>query len=219
MVIKVASERTRNPGGPPRVGLGCRQADARHVCTINEANMGIQVAAIARRYTRQMMAKAAAGQTDGTVQMGINLEKMMANQKAAAEECTRIFGVEKAENFTSPRTERGDQLVMEAHKAARAAIREVCPQVKVGLTLSLHDIQALPGGEENAAKEWAAGGDRQRRRSAIRSRMALRCLFASMVVSKSDHKIIHDGCPQFPHFHSPIFTDRIMAFAFCGVNV
>ena len=26
--------------------------------------------------------------------------------------------------------------------------------MKVGLTLSLHDIQALPGGEENAAREW-----------------------------------------------------------------
>ena len=30
-----------------------------------------------------------------------NLEKMMANQKAATEECVRVFGVEKAENFTS----------------------------------------------------------------------------------------------------------------------
>ena len=43
---------------------------------------------------------------------------------------------------------------MEAHTSARAAIREVAPHVKVGLTLSLHDIQAVPGGEENAAKEW-----------------------------------------------------------------
>ena len=34
-------------------------------------------------------------------------------------------------------------------------IREVCPGVKVGLTLSLHDIQALPGGEKEAAKVWA----------------------------------------------------------------
>ena len=126
-----------------------------YVCTINEANMGVQVAAIAKRYMQQMMAKAAASQTDGTVQMGMNMEKMMANQKAAAEENMKVFGVSKVENFTSPRTERGDQLVMEAHMAARAAIREVCPHVKVGLTLSLHDIQALPGGEETAAKEWA----------------------------------------------------------------
>ena len=43
---------------------------------------------------------------------------------------------------------------MEAHKAARAVIRELAPHIRVGLTLSLHDIQALPGGEEKAAKEW-----------------------------------------------------------------
>ena len=43
---------------------------------------------------------------------------------------------------------------MEAHKAARTVIREVCPHVKVGLTLSLHDIQALPGGEASAQTDW-----------------------------------------------------------------
>lgn len=126
-----------------------------YVCTINEANMGIQVAAIAKRYMRQMMAKASVGKTDGTVQVGMNLEKMMENQRAAAEETMAVFGVPKVENFTSPRTEHGDGIVMEAHKAARTVIRETAPHVKVGLTLSLHDIQALPGGEENAEKEWA----------------------------------------------------------------
>lgn len=126
-----------------------------HVCTINEANMGIQVAAIAKRYMQQMMAKAAVAKTDGTVQVGMNLEKMMENQRAAAEETAAVFGVPKVESFTSPRTEHGDGIVMEAHKAARAVIRETAPHVKVGLTLSLHDIQVLPGGEENAEKEWA----------------------------------------------------------------
>ena len=66
-----------------------------------------------------------------------------------------IFGVPKTECFTSPRTPHGEEIVMEAHKAARAAIREAAPHIQVGLTLSLHDIQALPGGEEQAAKEWA----------------------------------------------------------------
>lgn len=129
--------------------------EMRYVCTINEANMGVQVAAIAKRYMQQMMARAArAGSADAGVQMGINMEKMMAGQKEAAEETKRVFGVEKAECFTSPRTPHGDALVMEAHKAARGVIRAVCPHVRVGLTLSLHDIQALPGGEENAQKEW-----------------------------------------------------------------
>lgn len=126
-----------------------------YVCTINEANMGLQVAAIAERYKKQMMARMQSGQTDGTVQMGLNLEKMMANQEAAAKERIEIFGVPKTEGFTSPRTPHGDEIVMEAHKAARAVIREIAPHVQVGLTLSLHDVQALPGGEENAAKEWA----------------------------------------------------------------
>lgn len=134
--------------------------ELRYVCTINEANMGIQVAAIAKRYMQQMMAKMQAGKTgadktDGTVQMGLNLEKMMANQQAAEKERMEVFGIAKTECFTSPRTAHGDEIVMEAHKAARAVIREVAPHVRLGLTLSLHDIQAQPGGEENAEKEWA----------------------------------------------------------------
>lgn len=131
-------------------------SEINYVCTINEANMGIQVAAIAKRYMQQMMAKMAATKTDGTVQVGMNLEKMMASRMAAAAaQNMEVFGISKVESFTSPRTEHGDELVMEAHKAARAVIREVAPHVRVGLTLSLHDIQALPGGEELAEKEWA----------------------------------------------------------------
>ncbi len=127
-----------------------------YVCTINEANMGVQVAAIAKRYMKQMMAQAAKnGSADGSVQMGMNLEKMLAaRQREGAEENKKVFGVENPQCFTNPRTAHGDELVMEAHKAARAVIRELCPHVKVGLTLSLHDIQALPGGEEAAQKDW-----------------------------------------------------------------
>lgn len=129
-------------------------SELRYICTINEANMGIQVAAIAKRYIQQMMAKMQSGKTDGTVQMGLNLEKMMANQQAAEQERIELFGVAKTECFTSPRTPHGDEIVIEAHKAARAVIKELAPHIQVGLTLSLHDIQALPGGEENAAREW-----------------------------------------------------------------
>ena len=131
-------------------------SELNYVCTINEANMGVQVAAVAQRYIRQMMAKMSAGKTDGSVQVGMNLEKMMASRMAAAAaQNMEVFGVEKVESFTSPRTPHGDEIIMEAHKAARAVIRELAPHVKAGLTLSLHDIQALPGGEENAVKEWA----------------------------------------------------------------
>lgn len=43
---------------------------------------------------------------------------------------------------------------MKAHRMAKAVIREVCPDIKVGLTLSLHDIQASDGGQEKAGQEW-----------------------------------------------------------------
>ena len=134
--------------------------ELRYVCTINEANMGVQVAAIAERYKKQMMAqmaqmqKAGGQQAEAGVQMGMNLQKMLENQQAAAAENAEVFGTAQPQFFTSPRTPHGDELVMEAHKAARAIIREVCPGVKVGLTLSLHDIQALPGGEAEAQKVW-----------------------------------------------------------------
>ena len=126
-----------------------------YVCTINEANMGIQVAAIAKRYMLQMQAQAAKAQSaDGTVQVGINLEKMMADQKATAEENIKVFGVEKVENFTSMRTPEGDKIVCRAHETARAVIKELYPEIKVGLTLSLHDIQSTAGGEANMEKLW-----------------------------------------------------------------
>ena len=38
-------------------------SELHYICTINEANMGIQVAAIAERYKRQMMAQMQAAQT------------------------------------------------------------------------------------------------------------------------------------------------------------
>ena len=135
--------------------IGKLGTELHYVCTINEANMGIQVAAIAKRYTLQMQAQAAKAQSaDGTVQVGINLEKMMADQKATAEENIKVFGVEKVENFTSMRTPEGDKIVCRAHEAARAVIKELYPEIKVGLTLSLHDIQSTAGGEEHAKKEW-----------------------------------------------------------------
>lgn len=43
---------------------------------------------------------------------------------------------------------------MKAHQAAKKAMKEVCPHLQIGLTLSLHDIQPVPGGEAMAQKEW-----------------------------------------------------------------
>lgn len=134
-------------------------SELHYICTINEANMGIQVAAIAERYKRQMMAQMQAAQSggdsaDGSVQVGIDLQKMMEGQKATAAENLEVFGVEKVENFTSMRTREGDLLIMKAHELAKKEIKSLYPDIKVGLTLSLHDIQPQAGGEEHARKEW-----------------------------------------------------------------
>lgn len=134
-----------------------------YVCTINEANMGIQVAAISARYRAQMMAKMQQMQQggaeekkdlEGTAQVGMNFNDMMANMQKQKEENVEIFGTDTPQTFVSARTPEGDMLVIRAHQAAKAAMKAVKPELQIGLTLSLHDIQAQEGGEETAAKEW-----------------------------------------------------------------
>lgn len=125
-----------------------------YICTINEANMGIQIAAIARRY--QLMARQAspAGDEEGRLQIGLNMDKLIESRKQAAIENVKVFGTPSPQVFVSPRTKEGDLLVMRAHLAAKEAIKELFPAMQVGITLSLHDCQALPGGEALAEKEW-----------------------------------------------------------------
>ena len=43
---------------------------------------------------------------------------------------------------------------MRAHEAARDAMKEECPHLKIGLTLSLFDLQPQAGGEAQAEKAW-----------------------------------------------------------------
>ena len=126
-----------------------------YICTINEANMGLQLAAIAKRF--QLMAQQAAAKAksaEGTVQVGMNFEKMMENMKFAAMENAQIFGTPQPQIFVSSRTAEGDALVFRAHQAAKAAIKELYPDMQVGITLSMHDLQALPGGEKFAEDAW-----------------------------------------------------------------
>lgn len=126
-----------------------------YVCTINEANMGLQMTRIAERFQRQMMHKAAMETpAEGTVQVGWNITDMMANREAAAKENMEIFGTETPQIFVSARTPEGDRLVMRAHQAAKAAMKAARPGLQIGITLSLHDIQSVPGGETYAAKMW-----------------------------------------------------------------
>lgn len=135
--------------------IGQLGSELHYVCTINEANMGLQLAAISRRF--RLMAEQAAQKAksaEGAVQVGMNFEKMMENARFAAAENAEAFGTPQPQVFVSERTAEGDRLVMRAHAAARDAIKAICPQLKVGLTLSLHDLQARPGGERFAADAW-----------------------------------------------------------------
>ena len=130
-------------------------SELNYICTVNEANMGLQLAAISRRF--QLMAQQAAKNAkgaEGTVQVGMNFEKMMENMKYAAQENAQIFGTPQPQIFVSSRTPAGDALVFRAHQVAKAAIKALYPEIRVGITLSMHDCQALPGGEAAAEAAW-----------------------------------------------------------------
>jgi beta-glucosidase len=124
-----------------------------YVCTINEANMGIQIAAL----SRSMMSKMGI-----TPQIGMNFEQMIEaylpeSRKIQRKEIADAFGNPQSgvHDFLSMRTNEGDLLMQKAHIAARKAIKAVRPELKVGLTLSLFDLQVQAGGEQYAVKEWA----------------------------------------------------------------
>ncbi|MDR0538879.1 MAG: family 1 glycosylhydrolase, partial [Spirochaetaceae bacterium] len=127
-----------------------------YVCTINEANMGLQLQKIAQAMMAKMAAAKNGDTQKGEVQVGVNTG--MASQMAA-----RMAGLSKAfggmnpqqiHHFLSGRTPEGDKVIIRAHEKARDAMKAVCPQLKIGMTLSLHDFQALPGGEANAEAEY-----------------------------------------------------------------
>ena len=147
-----------------------------YVCTINEANMRLQLAALMKEMMLRMAGqeesakvdektaakadeKADAGKqktaSESDVQVGINLNKE--NMMLGMMETAQAFGIQDprgVHTFVSQCTPEGDLLVMKAHEAAREAMKDICPHLKVGLTLSLHDMQPYPGGEAFAEAEW-----------------------------------------------------------------
>ena len=127
-----------------------------YVCTINEANMRLQLTALMKDMKNRIQEQKPEGSaSECDVQVGINLNKE--NMMLGMLETAQAFGLKdpaKLHTFVSMCTQEGDLLVMRAHEAARAAMKEICPHLKVGLTLSLHDMQPYPGGEEFAEKEW-----------------------------------------------------------------
>ena len=159
-----------NPEVVQRFATYCRRLvlelgdQLEYVCTINEANMRLQLASLIKDMMLRMISKASLNNNAGeaslknkesNVQFGVNL--MPENIKLGMMEAAEAFGIQdpmKIHTFLSQCSTEGDLLVMEAHTAAREAMKESCPHLKIGLTLSLHDIQPYPGGEEHAAKQW-----------------------------------------------------------------
>ncbi len=126
-----------------------------YICTINEANMGKQIAKIMKRMTVVSNGNDQAKQKESAdVQVGLNSEmktKMEKYYRALGE----AFGMDprNIQTFLAPRTENGEEIIMKCHEKARSVIKKTNPSIKVGITFSLYDHQALPGGEESVEKE------------------------------------------------------------------
>ncbi|MFT8461335.1 glycoside hydrolase family 1 protein [Liquorilactobacillus ghanensis] len=121
-----------------------------YVCTINEANMRLQIAKLMKNYE-----KPKADNDSQTIQVGLNSDADQFKERYMNRLATAFKT--KAENiqpFISMASARGDELVMQAHMKARQAIKEVSPKTKVGLTLSLFDYQPVAGGESVCEAEW-----------------------------------------------------------------
>ena len=116
-----------------------------YVCTINEANMRLQMSAIMRMFAQAMGIN---------LQVGVKLELPEEYQVGQREECEAFGGVDAVNTFLTACSPEGDVLIMKAHQAARKAMKEKCPWLKIGLTLSLYDIQVTEGGEEYAQEKW-----------------------------------------------------------------
>jgi Beta-glucosidase/6-phospho-beta-glucosidase/beta-galactosidase len=120
-----------------------------YICTINEANMGVQLKRLVEKLQKQQKVE----QDVQEVQVGLNLEvenPMMQGFIEAGE----AFGIEpdKVAPFLSPRGIDEEGVVLKSHMRAREVIKAHYPEIQVGLTMSLYDYQPLAGGEEFAQK-------------------------------------------------------------------
>lgn len=125
--------------------------DVNYICTINEANMRLQIKALMERFMKQM---ANNSKSEGQVQVGLNLNNKMEEMKLNAMENAKVFNDPMPHTFVSAASDRGDEIVCKCHLSAKKKIKEINPDINVGLTLSLHDIQYKEGGEDKAKKAF-----------------------------------------------------------------
>lgn len=72
------------------------------------------------------------------------------------EEAARLCGTtaDRYFPFLNASDEASIAIIKDAHVKARTAMKRARPDIRVGLTLALPDVQALPGGEEIADRVW-----------------------------------------------------------------
>lgn len=118
-----------------------------YISTINCANAGINMFYEVHDRLLQMGIDA---------QPGVNLP-ILPEKRQMMTEAAEAFGLSEgsqANIFLSPRTEKGGQVVMHAHEAARDSMKALCPHLKVGIILSLCEIVKEPGNESKADALW-----------------------------------------------------------------
>ena len=118
--------------------------EIKYVCTINEANMGLQFAKI----MKDMQNKAI------DVQVGVDADGMMQKMMSYGKEAMETYGINPSNVFLFSGGVLGNASVINAHMKARDAMKAACPHLKIGITLSLHDFQSQSGGEHLAYLEW-----------------------------------------------------------------
>lgn len=125
-----------------------------YICTINEANIGKQITKIMKRMTdpREKQSSNKGKSADVQVGLNIDMEKQLEEYYRSAGEA---FGIDprQIETFISPRTDEGETIIMKCHEKAREIIKSIHSNIKVGITFSLYDHQALPGGDKSVEKE------------------------------------------------------------------
>lgn len=115
-----------------------------YVCTLNEVNLPDLLNVLMPARNSQ--------DTAAPVGAGAEVRATSWTERAALE-----FGLTDVKEFHAfPYTylNKGNfvETALEAHRQARTVIRQVSPNTKVGFTLALGDLQALPGGEEQLAR-------------------------------------------------------------------
>jgi beta-glucosidase len=125
-----------------------------YICTINEANIGKQIAKIMKRMMAGANKKSVNKQESVDVQVGLNVD-LKASFEQYNQALGEAFGIDpkNVHTFISPQTDNGELIIMKCHEVARTVIKEINPNIKVGITFSLYDHQALPGGEPFVEKE------------------------------------------------------------------